>query len=114
MGWPRTWTTKRGKTRYQALYRDAKGNEQSAGVFDTLERAKKAWEKAEAKVELGRAVDVRRGRKRFRAYVLEEWFPNHRIELSSRESYHYTLHALVLPEFGKMRMKDIMPSDVRS
>ncbi|HTJ68090.1 MAG TPA: tyrosine-type recombinase/integrase [Actinospica sp.] len=113
MGWPRTWTTKQGKTRYQALYRDAKGNEQSAGVFDSLEKAKKAWEKAEAKVGLGRAVDVRRGRKRFRAYVLQEWFPKHRIELSTRESYDYTLHALVLPEFGKMRMMDILPSDVR-
>jgi integrase len=82
-------------------------------VFDSEEKAKKAWEKAEAKVELSRAVDVRRGKKRFRTYVLEEWFPNHRIELSSRESYHYSLYALVLPEFGKMRMMDVMPSDVR-
>lgn len=114
MGWPRTWKTKDGRERYQAVYRDAKGNEQTAGVFDSLEKAKKAWEKAEALVQLGRAVDVRRGRKRFRAYVLQEWFPNHRLEASSRESYHYALNALVLPEFGKMRMMDIMPSDVRS
>lgn len=113
MGWPRTWTTEDGRERFQAVYRDAKGNEQSAGVFDTLEKAKKAWEQAEAKVGLGRAVDVRRGRKKFKTYVLQEWFPNHRIELSTRETYDYTLHALVLPEFGKMRMMDILPSDVR-
>jgi integrase len=113
MGWPRTWTTKDGRIRYQALYRDAKGHEQSAGVFDSEERAKKAWERQEALVALGRAVDVRRGRKRFKAYVLNDWFPNYRLELSSRESYHYALHALIVPEFGKMRMMDIMPSDVR-
>ena len=114
MGWPRTWTTKRGKVRYQALYRDVKGKEQSAGVYDSLEKAEKAWKREEARIELGRVTDVRRGRKRFNTYVLEEWFPRHRLELSSRESYHYAIHKYILPEFGKMRMMDIMPGDIRS
>jgi hypothetical protein len=35
MGWPRTWTTKDGRIRYQAFYRNAKGHEQPAGVFDS-------------------------------------------------------------------------------
>lgn len=33
--------------------------------------------------------------------------------MSSPESYHYALRALNLPEFGKVRMMDVMPSDVR-
>jgi hypothetical protein len=37
-------------------------------------------------------------------YVEEEWFPNHVIELTTRENYRYILNKYVLPELGGMRM----------
>jgi len=45
--------------------------------------------------------------------VREEWFPNHVIELSTRQNYTYCLERNVLPFFGEFRMVDVMPGDVR-
>lgn len=113
MGWVDSKTTKAGKPRFTAMFRDIKGEPRSAGTYSTEKRAIRAWHEAEAKIALGRIGDPRRARQRFRRYVLEEWFPNHVIEASTRQSYHYLLHRYILPEFGKMRMIDILPSHVR-
>jgi integrase len=113
LGWPRIRETEDGKIRYQACYRDIKGKIRSAGTYTTEKQAEKAWQCAEAKIALGRIGDPKRGRQKFRRYVIEEWFPNHVIEASTRQNYHYLIHAYLLPEFGKMRMIDILPSHVR-
>jgi integrase len=113
MGWIKERVTKDGKTRYTAMHRDHRGIERSAGTHYTERQANKAWQRAEAKLELGRMGDPKRGRQTLKHYVVEEWFPNHVIEASTRQNYHYELHAYVLPEFGKMRMIDILPSHVR-
>jgi integrase len=102
-----------GKTRYVALYRDLRGKQRSAGTFPTEKKADKAWQAAEVRVGEGRAGDPRRGRQTFKRYVEEEWFPNHRLERRTRENYRYQLDARILPEFGPMRMVDILPSHVR-
>ena len=113
MGWVDTKETKRGVLRYTAMFYDIKGDARSAGTYGTEKRAINAWHQAEAKIAIGRIGDPRRAKQRFCTYVLEEWFPNHVIEASTRQSYHYLLHAYLIPEFGKMRMMDILPSHVR-
>lgn len=113
MGWSKPREYDNGKIRYTAVYRDLRGKERSAGTFNTEKQADKAWQRAEAKLELGRIGDPKRGRQKFRRYVVEEWFPNHVIEASTRQNYHYLLHAYIIPEFGKMRLIDILPSHVR-
>lgn len=113
MGWKKERVAENGTIRYQALYRDIRGNERSAGTYRTEDQARKAWQRAEAKVELGLLGDPRRGKQRFGRYVTKEWFPNHVIEASTRQGYHHQLHNHILPEFGKMRLIDILPSHVR-
>jgi hypothetical protein len=51
----------------------------------------------------GRVTDLRRGRQQFRRYVEEVWFPNHRLELTSRQNYSYCLNKRILPDFGGYR-----------
>ena len=45
--------------------------------------------------------------------VEQTWLPNHEIEASTRQSYTYVLRVRILPEFGEMRMMDILPEHVR-
>lgn len=53
------------------------------------------------------------GRLSFATYVTEQWFPNHVIEPSTREGYTYCLDRHILPWFGQMKMRDILPMHVR-
>ena len=57
--------------------------------------------------------DPGRGRQTFQAYV-EVWLPGHQIEATTRQSYTYSLYKHLMPEFGPMRMIDILPEHVRS
>lgn len=112
MGWIDTRYSDGGKPRYRAKYRDIRGRIQTAGTFDDPKKAAQAWQDAEAKVREGRATDRKRGRQQFKAYV-EEWFPRHRLELRARENYTYYLDRHIIPWFGRMRMIEILPPDVR-
>jgi integrase len=102
-----------GKVRYAAIYRDLKGRQRSAGTFATERQADRAWQRAESGIALGRLGDPRRGRQTFRQYVEETWLPNHQIEVTTRERYTYGVYRHLMPEFGAMRMIDIMPAQVR-
>jgi integrase len=102
-----------GKVRYAALYRDLKGRQRSAGTFATERQAERAWQRAEAVIGLGRVADPRRGRQTFRRYVEDSWLPNHEMEATTRQKYTYSLYRHIMPEFGPMRMIDIMPEHVR-
>ncbi|MFG1708798.1 tyrosine-type recombinase/integrase [Nonomuraea sp. M3C6] len=113
MGYSRKRPGKDGKVRYTAYYWDMKGLEKSAGTFANKKAANKAWQDAEAKVAEGRLGDPRRGRQTFKRYVLETWLPNHEIEATTRQSYTYVIHRHLIPEFGEMRMIDILPEHVR-
>lgn len=113
MGWVVPRETKNGKTRYMACYRDVRGKTRSAGTHSSEAKAEKAWQKAESSMAAGRLGDPKRGRQKFRAYVTETWFPNHEIEASTRQNYSYVLNKHVMPEFGGMRMIDILPEHVR-
>jgi integrase-like protein len=62
---------------------------------------------------VSRPGDPRAGRIPFRRYVTEQWFPNHVLEPTTRESYHYCLKKHILPWFGSMKMCDILPTHVR-
>ena len=113
MGWVETRAGRDGKPRYIAKYRDACGRKQSAGTFGTKREANAAWHRAEVKMAEGQLADPRRGRQTFQRYVEEKWLPHHVIEPTTREKYTYYLRAHILPEFGPMKMADILPEHVR-
>lgn len=113
MGFSRKRPGKDGRPRYTAYYVDAKGRERSAGTFSTKKKADDEWQDAESRVRQGRVGDPARGRIRFERYVEDTWLPNHVIEPSTRQSYTYSLHKHIIPEFGSMRMVDFLPQHVR-
>ncbi|HXL87392.1 MAG TPA: site-specific integrase [Streptosporangiaceae bacterium] len=113
MGWSRKRKGADGKIRYSAEYRDIRGVKRSAGTFASRKEADKAWQKAEVKATEGRATPVRRGAIRFEPYVRDTWFPNHPLELRSRENYSCYLEKHIIPWFGPMRMIEIGSPDVR-
>jgi integrase len=113
MGYSRLRTGLDGKPRYTAYYWDIRGRERSAGTFPNKKDADKAWQREEGKVAEGRAGDPRRGRQTFRRYVTEEWLPGHVMEARTRENYVYYLDRRILPEFGPLRMVEILPGHVR-
>jgi len=102
-----------GKPRYTAYYYDLKGVRRSAGTFGSKREADKAWQRAEAKIAEGRLNNPGRGRQTFQQYVEETWLPNHEMEASTREGYTYSIYKHIMPEFGPMRMVDILPEHVR-
>jgi len=113
MGFTRERVGADGKVRYAATYRDLRGRQRSAGTFGNRRQADRAWQRAEGKVAQGYLGDPSRGRRTFRDYVEQTWLPNHEIEASTRQSYTYVLRVRILPEFGEMRMMDILPEHVR-
>ena len=104
---------KDGKHRYTAVYEDARGKRRSAGTFATRKASDDAWQDAESKVREGRGTALVRGQQNFERYVRDKWFPNHRLELRSRETYHYYLERWVIPWFKHMRLIEVMPDDIR-
>ncbi|QFG21575.1 tyrosine-type recombinase/integrase [Actinomadura sp. WMMB 499] len=113
MGFSRPRVAKDGTVRYAAVYRDVRGRIRHAGTFATEAQADKAWQTALAKIHLQRLPDPGKGRQRFRHYVEDTWFPNHVIELRTRENYDCEINRHIMPWFGDMRMIDILPIDVR-
>jgi integrase len=113
MGYSRVRTGRDGVRRYTAYYWDIRGRERSAGTFSSRKEADRAWQREETKVAEGRAGDPRRGRQTFERYVWDEWLPCHVMELRTRENYIYYLDRRIIPEFGPMRMVEILPAHVR-
>ena len=56
---------------------------------------------------------MRRGRQTFESYVLEKWLPHHLLEPGVRKNYAGHIRNQLLPVFGPMKMRDIMPEHVR-
>ena len=102
-----------GRVRYTAIYRDLRGRQRSAGSFATRREADRAWQRAEVMLGLGRVGDPARGRQTFERYVEDTWFPNHQVEVTTRQVYWYCLRKHILPEFGPMKMVEILPEHVR-
>src|SRR5450631_3399567 len=113
MGQSRKRVGRTGDVRYTAYYEDARGHRRSAGTFTSLKAANKAWQQAEAKVAEGRGGQTHRGRLLFERYVEDIWFPNHVMELTTRQNYTYSLNRHIMPTFAEFRMVDILPADVR-
>ncbi|MFD0636427.1 tyrosine-type recombinase/integrase [Catenulispora yoronensis] len=113
MGWVKRRESTKGTIRYIACYRDIRGKTRSAGTYSTETQAERAWQKAENDLAAGRIGDPKRGRQRFEVYVTGTWFPNHGMELSTRQNYHYLISKHLMPQFGSMRMVDILPEHVR-
>ncbi|GAA3733637.1 tyrosine-type recombinase/integrase [Salinactinospora qingdaonensis] len=113
MGYSRRRTGNDGTPRFTAYYVDIKGRERSAGTFTSEKDADKAWQRAEAKVAEGRITSPKRGRQRFGDYVLKTWLPNHIFEAITRQNTTYMIHKYLIPEFGGMRMNEILPGHVQ-
>ena len=114
MGFAKKRIGRDGKPRYTACYLDLKGRERSVGTFSSRKQADRAWQAAEVEMRKGRVGDPARGRQTFRQYVEQTWLPNHQIEVSTREAYTYSIYKHLMPEFGPMRMIDILPEHVRA
>jgi len=113
MGFSRKRVGKDGKSRYTAYYLDIRGRERSAGTFSNKKDASDAWKDAEAGVRAGRQGDPARGRQTFEAYVLGRWLPNHLLEPGVSSNYAGQIRKHLIPFFGPMKMRDIMPEHVR-
>jgi integrase len=113
VGFTRTRLGKDGKPRYTAYYYDIRGRERSAGTFGNSKDAARAWHKAEIEVASGKVGDPRRGRQTFERYVTQEWFPNHQLEASTRQTYTYLLEKYLIPKLRQLRMVEILPLHTR-
>jgi integrase len=113
MGQSRKRVGRNGDVRYTAYYDDLGGHRRSAGTYPSLKLANKAWQQAEARVAEGRGSNPHRGRQLFERYVEDVWFPNHVVELTTKQNYTYSLNRHILPTFAGYRMIDILPADVR-
>ena len=102
-----------GKPRYTAYYRDIRDEERSAGTFGRKKEADDAWKAAEAGISAGKRGDPSRGRQLFQAYVLDKWLPNHQLEPGVRSEYLRQIRKYLIPFFGPMKMRDVMPEHVR-
>ena len=113
MAWVRKRTGADGRPRYQATYRDARDRKQVAGTFATKKEAERAAYEAEAAIAAGRLGGAEAGKRPFKTYVDDIWFPHHVLEPSTREGYRYTIDKHLIPFFGSMRTSQILPSHVR-
>jgi integrase len=113
MAWVRKRTGADGRPRYQATYRDARDRKQVAGTFATKKEAERAAYEAEAAIAAGRLGGAEAGKRPFKTYVDDIWFPHHVLEPSTREGYRYTIDKHLIPFFGTMRTSTILPSHVR-
>jgi integrase len=113
VGYVRTRYRKDGCPRHTAYYWDVRSRERSAGTFAMKQEAVRAWRSAEARTREGRFVDLRSGRQSFARYVSTVWLVNHRMEANTRQGYTSVIELYLLPEFGAMRMSEILPSHVR-
>ena len=102
-----------GRPRYTAYFEDARGRRRSAGTYATRREADSAWQDAEGQMRAGRPNSPDAGRLLFITYVNDVWFPNHVLEPTTRESYRYCLDRHIVPWFGPMKMRDILPMHVR-
>jgi|CZKT01.1.fsa_nt_gi hypothetical protein len=113
MGFSRKRIGRDGKPRYTAYYLDIRGQERSAGTFPNKKDANDAWKKAEGTVSGGKPGDPSRGKQTFEAYALDKWLPHHQPEPGVRSNYAGHIRNHLLPFFGPMKMRDIMPEHVR-
>jgi hypothetical protein len=113
MGFARKRVGKNGKSRYTAYYLDIRGQERSAGTYSNKKDADDAWKKAEVAVGAGKQCDPGGGKQTFEVYVLDKWLPHHQLEPGVRRNYQGQISKHLLPSFGPMKMRDIMPEHVR-
>jgi integrase len=113
MGFSRRRPGRDGRPRYTAYFLDIRGQERSAGTFARKREADEAWQNAEAAIRAGRRGDPGRGKRSFEAYVLDDWLPYHQLEPGVRSEYARQIRKHLLPFFGPMKMRDIMPEQVR-
>jgi hypothetical protein len=113
MGFSRKRAGRDGRSRYTAYYLDIRGQERSAGTFSNKKDASDARKEAEAGVRAGRQGDPARGRQTFEAYVLGKWLPHHLLEPGVSSNYAGQIRKHLMPFFGPMKMRDIMPEHVR-
>jgi integrase len=119
MTWRKTRTTSSGKVRHTGLYRDPDGNERSAGTYSRAKDADAAAAVQETLVKTGQWVDPdfvveETPVPTLRSYVEKAWWPNRRLELSTRATYDQMLRLYLLPRFGDTLLPEIARSDIQT
>ncbi|MDX6287627.1 MAG: hypothetical protein QOG53_3112 [Frankiales bacterium] len=100
--------------RYVGVYRDLRGSQRSAGVFDLKRDAARAAREAESQLLNGNWIDPTDGRITFRDYVEQHWWPSRHIEATTKAGYRCLLDKHFLPFFGDLPMRSIVPSTVQA
>jgi len=113
MAWVRPRTTKDGRTRWIACYRNPEGQERSAGTFSSKRAAERAGNRQEQMVLAGAWHDHSLGEVRFKEYVETDWLPSKHIEPTTRAAYSSNLDKHFFPFFGSKRLHQITPSLVQ-
>jgi len=109
-------TRKRG-TKYMGLYRDADGNQRSAGSYPTQKAAKAAAVLAEAgvmpvKTEAAMPAKIR-GKATVASYAME-WFPAHPMAPHTAYVYEQVLRKHIIPAVGGRVLADVTSADIRA
>ena len=97
------------------VYHDLRGKRRSAGTYSQQEGREQGMAEGGDRQAAGqdRRSSARR-RQTCRRYVEDEWFPNHLLEATTRQTYRYLLDRYVLTRrSGDMRMVEVLPSHVR-
>ena len=93
-----------GKARYTAYYDDVTGRRRSAGTFASRDGMRTGPGSApKPRPPKGRHTDSGRSRQLFARYVEDEWFPNHQIELTTRQNYRYVSTSTSCPSSAATR-----------
>src|SRR3954471_1699124 len=111
------WVVRRrrsGGLRYTGMYRDPRGRARSAGTFETHKEATRAARAMESRLDNGAWVDPSSGRVTFEDFVEYQWLPSRQIEMTTRAGYRSALNQRLLPFFGHVEMRRILPSTVQA
>ena len=114
MGFSRKRTGRDGKPRYTAYYLDIRGQERSAGTFSSKKDARRRLEEGRGggQRRASRVTPAAAGRPSRRTSwrsgcLITSWNP------ASAANYAGQIRKHLLPFFGPMKMRDIMPEHVR-
>lgn len=107
--------TSAGTVRWMAVYFTPDGRQHSGGGFSTQRDAERAAIKLEKEAEGGIVVDSARRKITFAAYVEKFYWPAaQHLEPTTLAAYQSNLDKHFLPRFGRMRMANIVASEVQA
>lgn len=102
------WTRRLTGGKYQGIYRDAAGVEQSAGSFTQEAQAFREAGRREAESRDGTAIDVRGGKITWGAWF-DLWHESRTLAFATDENYRSIAGNWLMVEWSRKRLVDITP-----